>query len=199
MPMTPQQRVQEHFQHNIASLRETQAVQTELICAAADRLTQALLQGGKVLVCGNGGSAALAQYFSSLLLNRFDRERPALPAIALTADSIGMTAIAADMQYKSVYAQQIRALGQNSDILLVLTSGRNSANLREAIAAAYDREIPVIVISCEDSGNVSEMLQSGDMELRVPVRQGCRSQEVQLTVLHCLCDLIDVQIFGEEL
>jgi D-sedoheptulose 7-phosphate isomerase len=197
--MTPQQRVQQHFQHSIASLRETQTTQTELVCAAADRLTQALLQGGKVLVCGNGGSAALAQYFSSLLLNRFDRERPALPAIALPADSVAMTAIANDMQYKSVYAQQIRALGQSSDILLVLTSGRNSANLREAISAAYDREMPVIVISCEESGNVAEMLQSGDMELRVPVQLACRSQEVQLTILHCLCDLIDVQIFGEEL
>lgn len=197
--MTPQQRVQHHFQHGIASLHETESTQTELICAAAERLTHALLQGGKVLVCGNGGSAALAQYFSSLLLNRFDRERPALPAIALPADSVALTAIATDLQYRSVYAQQIRALGQSSDILLVLTSGRNSANLREAISAAYDREMPVIVISCEESGNVAEMLQSGDMELRVPVRLGCRSQEVQLTILHCLCDLIDVQIFGEEL
>lgn len=198
-PMTPQQRVQQHFQHSIASLRETHATQSELICTVADRITQSLLQGGKVLVCGNGGSAALAQYFSSLLLNRFDRERPALPAIALTADSVAMTAIATDLQYKSVYAQQIRALGHSADILLVLTSGRYSANLREALGAAYDREMPVIVISCEESGNVAEMLQSGDMELRVPVRLGCRSQEVQLTILHCLCDLIDVQIFGEEL
>lgn len=197
--MTPQQRVQQHFQHSIASLRETQSTQAELICAAADKMTQALLQGGKVLVCGNGGSAALSQYFSSLLLNRFDRERPALPSIALPADSVAMTAIANDLQYKSVYAQQIRALGQSTDILLVLTSGRNSANLREAVSAAYDRDMPVIVISCEESGNVAEMLQSGDMELRVPARLGCRSQEVQLTILHCLCDLIDVQIFGEEL
>ncbi|MBU2098288.1 MAG: SIS domain-containing protein, partial [Gammaproteobacteria bacterium] len=120
--MTPQQRVQQHFQHSIASLRETQSTQAELICAAADKMTQALLQGGKVLVCGNGGSAALSQYFSSLLLNRFDRERPALPSIALPADSVAMTAIANDLQYKSVYAQQIRALGQSTDILLVLTS-----------------------------------------------------------------------------
>ena len=110
-----------------------------------------------------------------------------------------MTAIATDLQYKSVYAQQIRALGQHTDILVVFTSGRNSANLREAVSAAYDREMPVIVISCEDSGNVSEMLQSNDLELRVPAPAGHRSQEIQLTVLHCLCDLIDIQIFGEEL
>jgi len=197
--MTPEQRIQDHFQQSIIGLSASVATQTKLICGAADRIANVLLQGGKVLVCGNGGSAAMALYFSSLLLNRFDRERPALPAIALSADPVAMTAIATDLQYKSVYAQQIRALGQHTDILLVLTSGRNSANLREAIGAAYDREMPVIVISCEDSGNVSEMLQSDDLELRVPAPSGYRSQEIQLTILHCLCDLIDVHIFGEEL
>ncbi len=197
--MTPQQRVQHHFQHSMSTLQDTQTVLTESICVAAERITQSLLQGGKILVCGNGGSAALAQYFCALLINRFERERPALPAIALPSDAVALTAIASDLQYKSVYAQQIRALGQNTDLLLVLTSGRNSANLREAVSAAFDREMPVIVISCEESGNVSEMLKPGDLELRIPVRAACRSQEAQLTVLHCLCDLIDVQIFGEEL
>lgn len=197
--MTPEQRIQDHFQQSINGLSASVATQTDLIRAAADRIANALLQGGKVLVCGNGGSAAMALYFSSLLLNRFDRERPALPAIALSADPVAMTAIATDLQYKSIYAQQIRALGQDIDILLVLTSGRNSANLREAVGAAYDREMPVIVISCEDSGNVSEMLQSDDLELRVPAPAGHQSQEIQLTILHCLCNLIDIQIFGEEL
>lgn len=197
--MTPEQRIKDHFQQSIHGLSASVATQTELICGAADRIANVLLQGGKVLVCGNGGSAAMALYFSSLLLNRFDRERPALPAIALSADPVAMTAIATDLQYKSVYAQQIRALGQHTDVLLVLTSGRNSANLLEAIGAAYDREMLVIVISCEDSGNVSEMLQSDDLELRVPAPAGYRSQEIQLTILHCLCDLIDIHIFGEEL
>jgi D-sedoheptulose 7-phosphate isomerase len=197
--MTHEQRIQDHFRQSINGLSTMLNTQTHLINSAADRIAHALLQGGKVLVCGNGGSAALALYFSSLLLNRFERERPALPAIALSADPVAMTAIATDLQYKSVYAQQIRALGQHTDILLVFTSGRNSANLREAVSAAYDREMPVIVISCEDSGNVSEMLQSDDLELRVPAPAGHRSQEIQLTVLHCLCDLIDIQIFGEEL
>lgn len=197
--MTPQQRVQHHFQHSMSTLQDTETALTESICVAAERITDSLLQGGKILVCGNGGSAALAQYFCALLINRFERERPALPAIALSSDAVAMTAIASDLQYKSVYAQQIRALGQNTDVLLVLTSGRNSANLREAIGAAFDREMPVIVISCEQSGNVAEMLKPGDLELRVPVSIACRSQEAQLTLLHSLCDLIDVQIFGEEL
>jgi D-sedoheptulose 7-phosphate isomerase len=197
--MTPEQRIQEHFQQSILGLSTSLDTQADLIRLAAERIAESLLQGGKILVCGNGGSAALASYFSSLLLNRFERERPALPAIALSADSVAMTAIATDLQYRSIYAQQIRALGQHTDILLVLTSGRNSANLREAVGAAYDREMLVIVISCEDSGNVTEMLQSDDLELRVPAPAGYRSQEIQLTVLHCLCDLIDVQIFGEEI
>ncbi|MDO9477037.1 MAG: SIS domain-containing protein [Pseudohongiella sp.] len=197
--MTPEQRIQAHFQQSILGLSTSLDTQAELIRLVAERIAESLLQGGKILVCGNGGSAALASYFSALLLNRFERERPALPAIALSADSVAMTAIATDLQYRSIYAQQIRALGQHTDILLVLTSGRNSANLREAVSAAYDREMPVIVISCEDSGNVTEMLQSDDLELRVPAPAGYRSQEIQLTVLHCLCDLIDVQIFGEEI
>ncbi|MDP3515832.1 MAG: SIS domain-containing protein [Pseudohongiella sp.] len=197
--MTPEQRIQAHFQQSILGLSTSLDTQAELIRLVAERIAESLLQGGKILVCGNGGSAALASYFSALLLNRFERERPALPAIALSADSVAMTAIATDLQYRSIYAQQIRALGQHTDILLVLTSGRNSANLREAVSAAYDREMPVIVISCEDSGNITEMLQSGDIELRVPAPAGYRSQEIQLTVLHCLCDLIDVQIFGEEI
>jgi len=197
--MTPEQRIQAHFQQSILGLSASLDTQADLIRLAAERIAESLLQGGKILVCGNGGSAALASYFSALLLNRFERERPALPAIALCADSVAMTAIATDLQYRSIYAQQIRALGQQTDILLVLTSGRNSANLREAVSAAYDREMPVIVISCEDSGNVTEMLQSDDLELRVPAPAGYRSQEIQLTVLHCLCDLIDVQIFGEEI
>jgi D-sedoheptulose 7-phosphate isomerase len=197
--MTPEQRIQDHFKQSINDLSTSVATQTNLIRSAADRIANVLLQGGKVLVCGNGGSAAMSLYFSSLLLNRFDRERPALPAIALSADPVAMIAIATDLHYKSVYAQQIRALGQHTDILLLLTCGRNSANLREAVGAAYDREMPVIVISCEDSGNVSEMLQSDDLELRVPAPAGYRSQEIQLTILHCLCDLIDIHIFGEEL
>lgn len=197
--MSPQQRVQQHFQHSIATLRETFTSQNDVICAAAERLAGALLQGGKVLVCGNGGSAALAQYMSSLLMNRYERERPGLPAVALTADTVDMSSIAAELQYKSVYAQQIRALGQASDVLLVIASSRNSANLREAIAAAYDREMPVILLSSEESANISEMLQSDGVDIRVPGRAAHRTLEAHLTLIHCLCDLIDIQIFGDEL
>jgi D-sedoheptulose 7-phosphate isomerase len=197
--MSSQQRVQQHIQHSIATLRETLTSQNDTICAAAEHLASALLQGGKVFICGNSGSAALAQYMSSLLMNRFERERPGLPAIALTADTVGMSSIAAELQYKSVYAQQIRTLGQPSDILLVIASSRTSANLREAIVAAYDREMPVILLSSEESANIAEMLQSGGVDIRVPGRAAHRTLEAHLAVIHCLCDLIDIQIFGDEL
>lgn len=197
--MDPQQRVQQHVQHNIATLRETLSTQSDVLCAAANRLAAGLVQGGKVLICGNGGSAALAQYMAALFINRFDRERPGLPALALTSDAVCLSTIATDHQYKSAYAQQIRALAQPPDILLVIAAGKSSANLREAITAAYDRDITVILLSSEESSNMAETLQAEDIEIRVPARVSYRSQEIHLLLIHCLCDLIDIEIFGEEL
>lgn len=197
--MDPQQRVQQHVEHNIATLKETLNTQADVLCAAANRMAAALVQGGKILVCGNGGSAALAQYLSALFINRFDRERPGLPAIALSADPVCLSTIATDQQYKSAYAQQIRALAQPPDILFVIAAGKSSANLREAITAAYDRDIAVVLLSSEESSNMAEMLQVNDIEIRVPARIAYRSQEIHLLLIHCLCDLIDIEIFGEEL
>jgi len=197
--MEPQQRVQQHMQHNIATLRETLATQADVLCAAANRMATALVQGGKIMICGNGGSAAFAQYMSALFINRFDRERPGLPALALSADAVCLSIIATDQQYKTGYAQQIRALAQPPDILFVMAAGKSSANLREAMTAAYDRDIAVVLLSSDDSSNLAEMLQDEDLEIRVPVRITYRSQEVHLVLIHCLCDLIDIDIFGEEL
>ncbi|OFE11151.1 hypothetical protein PHACT_15010 [Pseudohongiella acticola] len=197
--MEPQQRVQQHMQHNIATLRETLATQADVLCAAANRMATALVQGGKIMICGNGGSAAFAQYMSALFINRFDRERPGLPALALSADAVCLSIIATDQQYKTGYAQQIRALAQPPDILFVMAAGKSSANLREAMTAAYDRDIAVVLLSSDDSSNLAEMLQDEDLEIRVPARITYRSQEVHLVLIHCLCDLIDIDIFGEEL
>jgi D-sedoheptulose 7-phosphate isomerase len=194
-----QQRVEQHFQHSMTSLGETVSGQSDNICLAAKRLASALLNGGKVLLCGNGGSAAMAQYMASLLLNRYERERPGLPALALSADPVSMTSIAADQQYKSVFARQIKAYSQPNDILVLLVCGKSTNNLNEAIAAADDRNIPVILLSSEDSSNIAEMLQSDALEIRVPARSARHCLEVHLTLIHCLCNLIDVEIFGEEL
>lgn len=198
--MTPlQQRVQFHLQDSMATLSNTLDQQSHLIESAAEQLTGCLLQGGKVLVCANGISAALAQYTAALLMNRFDRERPGLPALALTSDSVLIMSVAADQPYKTSLSRQVRTLGDHNDVLLALTTGQNTATLREAITAAYDKEIQVILLGNENSAHLAEMLQSDDLEIRVPADVSHRTQEVHLALIHCLCDLIDIQIFGEEL
>lgn len=198
--MTPmQQRVQHHLHDSTTTLRSTIDQQAHLIESAAQRLAACLLQGGKVLVCANGISASLAQYAAALLVNRFDRERPGLPALALTSDAVLIMAVAADQQYKTSLSRQVRTLGSHNDILLALSSGQNTATLREAITAAYDKEIQVILLGNDNSAHLAEMLQSDDLEIRVPVDVNHRTQEAHLALIHCLCDLIDIQIFGEEL
>lgn len=198
--MTPmQQRVQYHLHDSTTTLRNTLDQQAHLIESAAERLATCLLQGGKVLVCANGISASLAQYAAALLVNRFDRERPGLPALALTSDTVLIMAVAADQQYKTSLSRQVRTLGNHSDILLALSSGQNTATLREAITAAYDKEIQVILLGNDNSAHLAEMLQSDDLEIRVPIDVNHRTQEAHLALIHCLCDLIDIQIFGEEL
>ena len=198
--MTPmQQRVQYHLHDSATTLRNTLDQQAHLIENAAQRLATCLLQGGKVLVCANGVSAALAQYAAALLVNRFDRERPGLPAVALTSDSVLIMAVAADQQFKTSLSRQVRTLGNHNDILLALSTGQNTASLREAITGAYDKEIQVILLGNESSAHLAEMLQSDDLEIRVPTDVNHRTQEAHLALIHCLCDLIDIQIFGEEL
>lgn len=198
--MTPmQQRVQHHLHDSTTTLRNTLDQQAHLIESAAQRLATCLLQGGKVLVCANGISASLAQYTAALLVNRFDRERPGLPALALTSDAVLIMAVAADQQYKTSLSRQIRTLGSHNDILLALSSGQNTATLREAITAAYDKAIQVILLGNDNSAHLAEMLQSDDLEIRVPIDVNHRTQEAHLALIHCLCDLIDIQIFGEEL
>ena len=147
--------------------------------------------------CGNGGSAGDAQHFSSELLNRFERERPSLPAIALTTDSSTLTSIANDYSYNEVFSKQVRALGQREDILLAISTSGNSGNVVEAIHAAHDREMRVISLTGRDGGEMVHIQQAGDIEIRVPSDVTARIQEVHLLIIHCLCDLIDHQLFGE--
>ncbi|MCK5121194.1 MAG: SIS domain-containing protein, partial [Methylococcales bacterium] len=133
---------------------------------------------------------------SSEMLNRFERERPALPAIALTTDTLTLTSIANDYHFDEVYAKQIRALGQQGDILLVYTTSGNSTNIVSAIKAAHDKDINVIALTGKDGGSVASILKESDIEIRVPSESTARIQEVHLLITHCLCDLIDQQLFG---
>jgi D-sedoheptulose 7-phosphate isomerase len=193
-----QDRIISHFGNSI----ETKALSAEqlppLIERGAQAIVNSLLNGGKVLSCGNGGSAGDAQHFSSEMLNRFERERPSLPAIALTTDSSTITSIANDYAYNEVFSKQIRALGNRGDVLLAISTSGNSANVVQAIQAAHEREMIVVALTGKDGGNMASLLTLDDVEIRVPSSVTARIQEVHLLVIHCLCDLIDCSLFGEE-
>lgn len=195
--MNQQERVGQHFTDSITTKANAMEMITADICHAADKLVQCLLNNGKILSCGNGGSAGDAQHFSAELLNRFERERPGLPAIALTTDSSTLTAIANDYNYNEVFAKQVSALGQPEDVLLAISTSGNSASINRAIAAAHDRGIKVVALSGRDGGELAATLNKDDVEIRVPAESTARIQEVHLLVIHCLCDLIDTQLFGE--
>jgi len=196
--MSLQERIYQHFTDSIQTKHEALEHLATPIELAAQTIVQSLLNGGKVLTCGNGGSAGDAQHFSSEMLNRFERERPSLPAIALSTDTSTITSIANDYSYNEIFSKQIRALGQAGDILLAYTTSGNSGNVVEAIKAAHDREVVAIIVTGKDGGEIAsqELLNETDIELRVPSNSTARIQEVHLVVTHCLCDLIDFQLFG---
>lgn len=194
--MSLQDRIINHFSDSIQAKQDSMASLCELIEFASQKIVEALVNDRKVLACGNGGSAGDAQHFSSEMLNRFERERPALPAIALTTDTSTITSIANDYHYDEIFAKQLRALGQPGDILLVYTSSGNSGNIVKAVKAAHDRDMVVIALSGKDGGALAGALNEVDIEIRVPSWSTARIQEVHLLISHCLCDLIDQQLFG---
>ncbi len=164
---------------------------------AADRLIACLQAGGKILTCGNGGSAADAQHFSSELLNRFERDRAGFAALALTTDASTLTSIANDYDFTQVFAKQIIALGKPGDVLLAFTTSGNSPNILRAVQSAHTRDLTAILITGRDGGECANVLREGDIELRVPSRITARIQEIHLTIIHCLCELIDRAFLGE--
>ena len=189
--------IEETFAASVKTKQDALAVIAGPISDAALSITAAVLAGNKILSCGNGGSAADAQHFSSELLNRFERERQPLPAIALTTDSSAITSIANDYDYNLIFAKQIRALGQADDVLLAITTSGSSANIVEAIHAAHDRGMRIVALTGRDGGEAGALIQKNDIEIRVPGNSTARIQEVHLLVLHCLCELIDHQLLGE--
>lgn len=167
-----------------------------IIAEASEEIVQALLEGHKILTCGNGGSACDAMHFSSEMLNRFKQERPALPAIALTSDMPTITSIANDYHYSDIFAKQIRAIGQPGDILLAFTTSGNSANIINAVKAAHDKNMGVIALTGYDGGKIVDHLIEKDIEVRVPAYETARIQETHLLITHCICDIVDFRLFG---
>lgn len=190
------QRVITLFHESIEAKMQSGESLAPFIASASQVIVHALLNEKKILTCGNGIAAAQAQIFTACLVNRFEHERPSLPAFSLGTDLTTQTAIASDYSYNDIYAKQIRALGQPGDVLLLLTTSGNASNLLQAISAAHDKEMQVIALTGRDGGDTASLLDVNDIELRVPVAAKHRIHEVHLLTLFCLCDLIDQQLFG---
>ncbi|WP_028217200.1 phosphoheptose isomerase [Paraburkholderia oxyphila] len=192
------ERIQQHFRDSAAVKLAAMEALAVPIAAAVDTMFAALANSNKILACGNGGSAADAQHFAAELIGRFERDRPGLPALALTTDASVLTALANDYAYDQVFARQVRALGQPGDVLLAITTSGNSANVLAAIEEAHEREMIVIALTGKGGGAVSDALADTDLHLCVPSDRTARIQEVHLLTIHCLCDGIDAMLLGED-
>lgn len=189
--MDLQDRVRQLFHDSIDAKLAALDVLPPVIALASEKLVAALKNNRKILVCGNGGSAADAQHFAAELLNRFEKERMSLPAIALTTDSSTLTSIANDYHYDEVFSKQIRALGQPGDILIAISTSGKSPSILRAVEAAQHKGMTVLAVTGKDGGSLPSILKENDLELRVPSQSTARIQEVHLLIIHCLCDHID--------
>lgn len=189
--LNAQQRIAKHFDESIATKQKSKDLLTIDIQKAADLMHNCLAAGNKIMSCGNGGSAGDAQHFSSELINRFETERQALAAVALTTDTFALTSIANDYAYENIFSRQVEALGKSGDILLAFSTSGNSKNVIKAIELAHQLDINVIVLTGKQGGDMRNILANRDVELCVPSDSTARIQEVHLVLIHCLCDLID--------
>ncbi|HUP09214.1 MAG TPA: phosphoheptose isomerase [Caldimonas sp.] len=193
-----EQRIQQQF-FDSADLKYAAAeILAKPIADAVSAVVGCITAGGKVLACGNGGSASDAQHFAAELVGRFERERPGLAALALTVDTSILTAVANDYSFDVVFAKQVQALGAPGDVLLAMTTSGNSANVLAAIDAAHAKDMTVVALTGHQGGKVRELLGETDVHICVPHERTARIQEVHLLVLHCLCDAVDLQLLGEQ-
>ncbi|MES9858691.1 MAG: SIS domain-containing protein [Sedimenticola sp.] len=194
--MNLSERVKENFSTAIQLQMESVSLLAEPIARAAELIVQRLLEGGKILSCGNGSEAGNAQHFCSLMINRYQRERPGLPALSLSSDTGAITSITSDYGYDEIYAKQVRTFGHPGDILLAITTSGESENINAAVQAAHERDMLVIALNGRNGGRLASILQPNDIELRVTSEDSARIHETHLLVIHCLCDLIDQQLLG---
>ena len=191
-------RIAQHFEASAQLKLSTAHVLAPVIADAAQLMVYCLLADGKILVCGNGGSAADAQHFSAELLNRFEMERPGLACVALTTDSSTMTSIANDFSFEQIFSKQVRALGRKGDVLLAISTSGNSLNVIEAIHAAHERNVHVVALTGRNGGKIGQLMTKQDVHICVGSDITARIQEVHLLTLHCLCDAIDCSLLGVE-
>lgn len=190
-----QDRVLDHIRESIDTKQRAEALAPNIV-RAAEAMTASLSNDGKILSCGNGGSAADAQHFSGELLGRFERERPGLAAVALTTDTSTMTAVANDYAFDDIFAKQVVALGRHGDVLLAISTSGNSPNVLRAIRAAHEAGMTIVALTGRNGGDIAKALTPDDIEIRAPSERTCRIQETHILVIHCLCDLIDAQMLG---
>lgn len=191
-------RISENFSESAHLKLQTMDALAKPIAAAAERMVQCLKADGKILACGNGGSAADSQHFSAELLNRFEMERPGLAAIALTTDTSTLTSIGNDYDFEQIFSKQVRALGHKNDLLLAITTSGNSKNVLAAVQAAHENGLSVVALTGRNGGKMVEVLADNDIHICVPAQSTARVQEVHLLTLHCLCDAIDCLLLGVE-
>jgi len=192
-----EQRIHQHFIDSADLKYQAAPLLSRPIADAAQALLACVTSGGKILACGNGGSAADAQHFAAELVGRFERERPELAAIALTTDTSILTAVANDYGFNAIFSRQVRALGQAGDVLLAISTSGNSPNVLAAIEAAHEREMVVVGLSGRSGGKMAQALRDTDVHVCVPHDRTSRIQEVHLLTLHCLCDAVDALLLGD--
>jgi len=193
-----EQRIEQQFIDSADLKYQSAQTLSKPIAAAVGALLMCVTGGGKVMACGNGGSAADAQHFAAEFVGRFERERPELGAMALSTDSSLMTAIANDYHFDQIFSKQVRALGQPGDVLLAISTSGNSSNVLAAIEAAHQRDLIVVALTGKGGGKIAQVLRETDIHICVPHERTARIQEVHLLVLHCLCDGVDSQLLGEQ-
>jgi D-sedoheptulose 7-phosphate isomerase len=189
-------RISQHFTDSAQTKLDAMELLAAPLAGAAEMMVGALVNNGKILACGNGGSAADAQHFAAELVGRFELERQGLAAIALTTDSSILTAVGNDYGYKTVFERQVRALGQPGDVLLAISTSGNSSSIVEAIRAAHDNELHVVALTGKGGGEIGQILRDSDVHICVPSDRTARIQEVHLLTIHCLCDAIDCMLLG---
>lgn len=193
-----EQRIQRHFFDSADLKNQAAEVLSKPIADAVQAVLGCITAGGKVLACGNGGSASDAQHFAAEFIGRFERERPGLAAIALNTDTSILTALGNDYDFNAVYSKQVQALGNPGDVLLAITTSGNSANVLAAVDAAHDKDMTVIALTGRGGGQLGARLTETDVHICVPHERTARIQEVHILAIHCLCDAVDVQLLGEQ-